>query len=176
MENKLKELGLTPDQVKQTLAIAKAEIDGNYIPKTRFNEVNDKLKESTKLVDTLKNDSASIEDYKAKIATYEKTIADNEARYANEKRELALDQILTGEKAKNPKALKALLDVSKITFEDGKFTGLVEQIAEIKKSDSYLFATTQEENFGNKVDPNGTNPNLDGVEKAFIGLNPNLKL
>ncbi len=46
--------------------------------------------------------------------------------------------------AKNPKAVSSLIDKDKISFnETGEVTGLLEQLEALKKSDEYLFKTTE---------------------------------
>ena len=51
----------------------------------------------------------------------------------------ALDGALTNAKSKNNKALRALLDVDSIKYQEGKFEGLQEQIEALQKDASYLF-------------------------------------
>ena len=51
----------------------------------------------------------------------------------------ALDGALTNAKSKNNKALKALLDMDSIKYQEGKFEGLQEQIEALQKDASYLF-------------------------------------
>ena len=52
----------------------------------------------------------------------------------------AVEIALSGAKAKNGKAVKAMLDMSKVKMgEDGKLSGFDEQIEALKKSDGYMF-------------------------------------
>ena len=53
--------------------------------------------------------------------------------------DFAVDKSLMSSKAKNPKAVKALLDLNNVEFDGDKIKGLEEQVKNIKKSDSYLF-------------------------------------
>ena len=63
----------------------------------------------------------------------------------------AVDTALTAAGAKNSKAVKALLDMSKVKLgEDGKLSGWDEQISAVQKSDSYLFNAKQPANKGIK--------------------------
>lgn len=133
--------------------------DGNFIPKSRFNEVNEAKKDLLKQLkekdeqfneiskkysenkdlanelETLKSDKAKL------IEEYENKIKTNEFNYA-------LDSALTGAKCKNAKALKALLDMEGIKYQDGKLNGLEEQLNALKESDSYLFETSVPANTG----------------------------
>lgn len=52
----------------------------------------------------------------------------------------AVEAALTAAKAKNVKAVRALMDADKLRLEkDGTVTGLSEQITALQKSDAYLF-------------------------------------
>lgn len=52
----------------------------------------------------------------------------------------AIDAALTAAGAKNIKAVRALLDTSKVKVgEDGKLTGFDDLLSAVQKSDSYLF-------------------------------------
>ena len=55
------------------------------------------------------------------------------------KKGLLIENSLISSKAKNLKAIKGLLDMDKITLEDGNIKGLDEQIKSLQESDSYLF-------------------------------------
>ena len=48
---------------------------------------------------------------------------------------------LTGAKGKNPKAIKALLDMDKIKLDEEGLKGLEDQLASLKTNESYLFET-----------------------------------
>ena len=72
----------------------------------------------------------------------------HQAELAQLKLDHAIDAALAAAGAKNAKAVKALLDVSKVKLgEDGKLTGWEEQIKAVQKSDSYLFAAKQQNHF-----------------------------
>ena len=62
-----------------------------------------------------------------------------EQMIVKERLETAIQKALAEAKAKNIKAVRALLDESQLKMENGKLLGLIEQIAEIKQSDPYLF-------------------------------------
>ena len=51
----------------------------------------------------------------------------------------ALDMAIVKSKAKNPKAVKALLNMEAIKLDADKLTGLEDQMAKLKESDAYLF-------------------------------------
>lgn len=59
--------------------------------------------------------------------------------------------------ALNTKAVRALLDNGKLKIEDGKLQGLSEQLAEIQKTDGYLFKAKEETPTPSGVTPGAGN-------------------
>ena len=55
----------------------------------------------------------------------------------------ALTAALTGAKARNSKAVKALLDMDGLKLNDGKIIGLDEQLSQIKEENSFLFESDE---------------------------------
>lgn len=123
----------------------------SWIPKHVYNEDNEKKKMVEK---QLSDVNKQLEDLKSKASLsveQKKQIEELTASHAKEKAEWentlkatkqghSLDNALASFKAKNTKAVKALLNQSKLTFaDDGKIVGLEEQIKDLQKSDSYLF-------------------------------------
>lgn len=141
------EMGLTEDQAKKVMG----ELDGNFVPKSRFNEVNEEnktLKKSVsdrdKQLEDLKKSSGDNAALQQQISDLQKQNADQEKAHSEELAQLKLDNAveiaLSGAKAKNGKAVKAMLDMSKVKMgEDGKLSGFDEQIEALKKSDAYMF-------------------------------------
>lgn len=83
------------------------------------------------------------------ISDLQKQNADQQKAHDKELAELKLDNAveiaLFGAKARNGKAVKAMLDMSKVKLgEDGKLSGFDEQIEALKKSDSYMFDAEQQ--------------------------------
>ncbi len=163
-------MGLTEEQAKKVLD----GIDGNYVTKARFNEVNEELKnqkaavaDRDKQLDDLKKSigdnealKKQIEDLQAANAEQKKT---HEKEMAALKLDNAIDAVLTAAGAKNLKAVKALLDVTKVKLgEDGKLTGWDEQLVAIQKSDAYLFAEKQK---GRSKNFKGFQPGASGDNK-----------
>ena len=70
-------------------------------------------------------------------------IADYEAKISKMEFDNALDKTLSSAKCKNNKALKALLDIEGIKYQDGKLEGLEGQLENLKKEASYLFEDVQ---------------------------------
>lgn len=144
-------LGIDEETAKKCEAASTEELKG-YIPKARFDEVNNEKKtlEATVLerngqLETLKNSTGDVEAMKKQIAdlqTENKT--KDEAHAAEIKRlkiDAAVETALIAAKAKNTTAAKALLkDLDKAELaDDGTVRGLSEQIAALQESDDYLF-------------------------------------
>lgn len=138
-------------QVTEKLGDKKIMVDdGNFIPKSRFDQVNQAKKElevqlkerDTQLADLSKNNKDNeslLNQIKDLQALNKQTTADYENKINQIQFDYALDGALTNAKSKNNKALKALLDMNSIKYQEGKFEGLQEQIEALQKDASYLF-------------------------------------
>lgn len=145
-------MGLTEEQAKKVMD----SLDGNYVTKTRFNEVNEEnktLKKSVsdrdKQLEDLKKSSGDNEELKKQIETLQQENANQKKAHETEMTQLrldnAIDAALTAAGAKNIKAVRALIDTSKVKVgEDGKLTGFDDLLSAVQKSDSYLFAEKQQ--------------------------------
>ena len=155
----LEDMGLEKEQVDKILDensqdIGKAKGDSEKIQKdldaanAEVESLKGQISDRDKQLETLKNSTGDVEGMKQEIA---KLQADNKAKddaHAAEIKQLkidaAIDSALTGAKAKNNTAVKALLkDLDKAELaDDGTIKGLAEQIEALQKSDAYLFDTT----------------------------------
>lgn len=145
-------MGLTEEQAKKVMD----SLDGNFVTKTRFNEVNEEnktLKQSIadrdKQLEDLKKSSGDNAELKKQIETLQQQNAEQQNAHEAELKQLkldnAIDTALTAAGAKNVKAVKPFIDTTKIKLgEDGKLTGLDEQLKEIQKTEGYLFAEKQQ--------------------------------
>lgn len=117
---------------KSKLVTAQTEIDGL---KTQLTEAGTTIEGFKKMdVDGIK---AAADDYKAK---FEQAQTEAQKQITALKFEHALDGVLTSEKAKNLKAVKALLSSDALKLnEDGSILGLKEQLEKIKSENDYLF-------------------------------------
>lgn len=75
----------------------------------------------------------------------EQAAKDAEDRIVQLQFDHALDAALAGAKAKNAKAVRALLDVGKLAFKDGEIGGLSEQLDKIKADNDYLFESDKQD-------------------------------
>ena len=165
-------MGLTEEQAQKVMD----SIDGNFVTKVRFNEINEEnktLKQSVsdrdKQLESLKKSSGDNAELKKQIETLQQQNTDQRKAHEAELNQLkldnAIDTALTAAGAKNGKAVKALLDVAKVKFgEDGKLTGLEEQIKAVQKSDAYMFEAKEQANQNFK----GFQPGASGDTKPNI--------
>lgn len=141
------------NQVSEKLGEHKVAVvsDGSYIPKQKFDDKNDELKE---LKSQLKERDTQLEDLSEKAKGHEELSRElEEAKRQNQEATQALQQkldqktfdfnlekSLLSAKARNPKAVKALLDTDTIKLaEDESIIGLDEQLTKLQESDPYLF-------------------------------------
>ncbi|USK43541.1 phage scaffolding protein [Cytobacillus oceanisediminis] len=130
--------------------------DGNWFPKEKFDQVNNDNKDLKKQIkdrddqlSDLKTKAAGNEDLTKQINDLtelnKKTAADYQAKLDQQAFDFALKDALSGAKAKNPKAVEALLNKEAIKLDGDKLLGLEEQLKTIKESDSYLFEAEQQQ-------------------------------
>ena len=145
-------LGLDDEIAKKCEAASLEELK-EYIPKSRFDEVNSAkkkfesdVKDRDKQLEDLKKSTGNIEDLKKQIESLQKENKEKAEHYELEMQKLKVDtkieSTLSNFGARNIRSVKALLDgVDKFKFDkDGNIEGLEDQIKQIKKSDPYLFA------------------------------------
>ena len=103
-----------------------------------------------KQLEDLKKSSGDNAALQQQISDLQKQNADQQKAHDEELAKLKLDNAveiaLSGAKARNGKAVKAMLDMSKVKLgEDGKLSGFDEQIEALKKSDAYMFDVQQQQ-------------------------------
>jgi predicted RNase H-like nuclease (RuvC/YqgF family) len=158
----LKKAGIEEEKVDSTIADINKELPKYFIPKDKYNEVAEAKKkletdiaERDKQLEQLKAAAGSNEELKKQIETLQaenkKASEEWQAKMAQMQLDFAIEKALTAAKAKNPKAVKALLDMEKVKLDGEKLLGLDDQLKELQKSDAYLFGES------GKVG-SGTNP------------------
>ena len=189
-------MGLTEEQAKKVMD----SLDGNFVTKTRFNEVNEEnktLKQSVldrdKQLEDLKKYSCDNAELKKQIETLQQQNAEQQKAHETEMKQLkldnAIDTALTAAGAKNVKAVKPFIDTTKIKFgDDGKLIGLDEQLKEVQKTEGYLFAEKQQKQqtfrgfqpgFSGEVRP-GTEVDTSKMTYSelisYMAVNPDIKI
>ena len=154
-KEELLKLGLSEEQTEKVLSVNAEQLKG-FIPKSRFDEVNNTKKQLVKdlkdrdvQLENLKNSSGDVETMKQTIENLQrdnKAAKDNfEAELAKFKLESAIDTTLLGSNAINTRAVKALLDMDKIKLDGDVLIGISEQIEALKNAEDskMLFKVTE---------------------------------
>ena len=186
-------MGLTEEQAKKVMD----SLDGNFVTKARFNEVNEENKglksqiaDRDTQLEQLKKSSGDNADLKSQI---EKLQGENktqkegyEAQIAQIRLDNAVDSALTAAGAKNNKAVKAMLDMTGVKLDkEGNLTGLKEQLDGVKKSDSYMFNAAGSAGFKGAKPGAGGDGNPGGVDTskmtysemaAYLAENPGAEI
>lgn len=154
MSKVLKDLlgDLYTDEVKEKVGDVKLIVldEGKYIPVDKFNAKLEEIKQQKEQLDDYKKQLKDLEKKAKGNEEFEKVIkelrADNEKKDADyqatikaQKKDFAIQSAIKEEQGKNVKAIKALLDMDKITVDDSGITGLSDQLKALKESDAYLF-------------------------------------
>lgn len=142
-------LGISEDVAEKAAEASKKELEG-FVPKTRFNEVNEAKKkletditERDEQLETLKKSAGDNAELKTQIETLQgenKTVKEKyEADMKDIKMSTAIKLSLSG-KAHDEDLVAGLFDRTKLIMgEDGKIAGLEEQLSTLKNEKSFLF-------------------------------------
>ena len=159
-EELMKIEGMT-EALADKLAAASAEELKGFIPKSRFDEVNEAkknaealIKERDKQLEELKKAAPDSEALKKQIEELQKTNTEAKDQYEARIKKMQIDNAISNALrdagAKNAKAAMALLtDLDKAELDEkGNVKGLAEQIKALQKSESYLFDVPQQQPAG----------------------------
>jgi len=158
----LKKAGIEEEKVDSTIADINKELPKHFIPKDKYNEVaeakkklEEDIQERDNQLEKLKNAAGNSEELKAQIeqlqAENQKAAEEWQAKMAQMQLDFAIEKALAAAKAKNAKAVKALLDMDKVKLDGEQLLGLEDQLKSLQQSDPYLFGDS------GKVG-SGTNP------------------
>jgi len=152
-----------------------------FIPKTRFDEVNESKKQLEKDVvvrdtqlETLKNSTGDVEVLKKSITDLQTQNTTEKTNYETQMKMFqinnAVEKALTGAKAKNIKAVKALLDLDKAELDGDAIKGLDEQVKKLQEGEDSKFLFDIQSS--NKQQFKGFKPGESGDKAAFTGTAP----
>ncbi|EAC6059457.1 phage scaffolding protein [Listeria monocytogenes] len=170
----LKELGLEKETIDSIMAEHGKSIQNEKDKVTSAEAERDGLKSQLAQrdddIEALKTDSGTSKSLKTQLETlqdnYETLKKDSEAKLVETRKGAALDLALANAKARNPKAVKALLDNDKLELTDEGLKGLDEQLGALQESDAYLFAQ-ESENVAPKWGINGNQTNNNHTSKSL---------
>ncbi len=162
----LKKAGIEEAKQDGLIADINKELPKHFIPKDKYNEVAEAKKKleadlqgRDAQLEQLKSAAGNSEELKAQIeqlqAENQKAAEEWQAKMAQMQLDYAIDKALTAAKAKNAKAVKALLDMEKVKLDGEQLLGLDDQLKELQKSDSYLFGDSTPGRVGGGTNPPG---------------------
>ena len=164
----LKGLGLEKEVIDEIMAENGRDVEAEKTKakdlQTQLDTANNTIKERDKQLETLKNSPDNPEELKKQIQLLQD---DNKAAKEAHEKEMkdlkvanALEKALTEAKAKNSKAVQALLELGDDVElnEDGTIKGLDEKIKALKKSDAYMFDDAKPSTSVKGANPSSTNP------------------
>lgn len=146
----LKELGLSDEQIEsvmkehgKTINAVKEKADKVDGLESQIEDYKQQIKDRDKQLDDLSKQVKDNEELTAEIdrLKQENENATNELKDKLNKQafNFSLEKALSNAGAKNPKAVKALLDVENIKLDGETLLGLDDQLTALKESDAYLF-------------------------------------
>ncbi|MFL8675982.1 phage scaffolding protein [Clostridioides sp. GD02404] len=142
-------LGLTEELAKKAESESLSELK-NYIPKTRFDEVNtakkqfeNDIQDRDKQLENLKINSGNSEELKKQIETLQEENKNKDIKYQEELQDLKLSNAIKlsiSGKVHDEELAAGLFDKSKLILgDDGKVAGIEEQLKAIQESKKFLF-------------------------------------
>lgn len=176
----LKKAGIEEGKLDSVIGDINKELPKYFIPKDKYNEVAEAKKkleadiqERDKQLEQLKNAAGNSEELKVQIeqlqAENKKAAEEWQAKMSQMQLDFAIDKALTAAKAKNAKAVKALLDMENVKLDGDKLLGLDDQLKAIKESDAYLFGESGKVGSGTNP-PGAGNPEANPWKKDSWNL------
>lgn len=153
----VKALGITnlSDEDAKKIADASGEELKGYIPKTRFDEVNEakktvegQVKTLTKDLEAAKSNVGDNEELKNQLEAAIQKQKDDAKKFDEKFKEMQISnaiKLAVSDKAQDADLVAGLFDKSKLILgDDGKVTGLDEQLKTLQESKAFLFKPVEE--------------------------------
>lgn len=178
----LKELGLTDEQVDKVMTENGKDIEkakGDLAAKeTELEEVKGQLEAANKQIEEFREmDIESIkqaaEEYKAK---FEQTEKDAQEKLEALQFEYSLEREIAAAKAKNVKAVKALLDIDTLRKSKNQSEDIKAAIKAVQKDNDYLFGESGKPSIFAGGNPNGGSVDKNPFSKEYFNLTEQGKL
>lgn len=151
-------IGMTEEQAAKAAEESAKELAG-YVPKHRFDEVNtenknlkDTAKKSEEAMEELKKANGNSEELQKQIQKLQDDAKEAEAKFQGELKDTRLMnaiKLAISEKTHDADLVAGLFDKSKLILgDDGKVTGIDEQLKTLKEGKAYLFKEEKKEEEG----------------------------
>lgn len=138
--------------IEGLMKLVNTEFPKNAVPKDKFNEVSEAkkqletdIKSRDKQLEDIKKSAGDNETLKTQIATLQADNKTKETEYQQNIKDLTVTnaiKLAIAEKAQDVDLVSGLFDKSKLILgEDGKITGLDEQLKSLQTEKSFLFKT-----------------------------------
>lgn len=172
----LLDLGLEEAAAKQVLVLHAKDIQAANAKTATAEQERDDLKgqlgERDKQLTKIKQSAGDNEELKEQIKTLQdtnkQTATDFQAKLDKQARDFKIEQALSNAQAKNPKAVKALLDLEEVKVDGDQLLGMEDQLKALKESDGYLFEDTEPDGNQSKggvhIFPKGNPPRGDNAK------------
>ncbi|GEN48947.1 phage scaffolding protein [Ligilactobacillus pobuzihii] len=146
-KQELLDLGVDEETVKKIMAIHGKDIQAEQAKTASAEQerdgLNDQIAERDKQLKDLKENVGDNDDLKQQIKSLEDTNKqvkdDYQAKLDQQAKDFKVENALVGAGAKNTKAVKALLDLDKVTVDGDNLKGLDDQLENVKAGNDYLF-------------------------------------
>lgn len=179
----LEDLGLSKEQVDSIIKINGDDIENAKAAsateikslKAEVTSLNTQVADRDKQLETLKATAGDNETLKQQIADLQtentKAKETHESEMTQLRVDFAVEKALTGAKAKNIKAVKALLDLTDAKLDkDGNVKGLSEQIENLVKSDDTKFLFEESKQQTQQQTFKGFQPGASAQQKPGTGV------
>lgn len=176
------QLGISEELAEKAAQASKTELE-NYAPKTELEAVTQAkdqlekdIKDRDKQLETLKKSAGNNEELQKQITDLQAENKTSKEKYEEEMKELKLStaiKVAIASEAQDVDIVSGLVDKSKLILSDeGKVTGLDEQIKTLRESKSFLFKeVTADEKSNKNKPPAGYKPRAGETNECSIGKN-----
>ncbi|MCM1467864.1 MAG: phage scaffolding protein, partial [Alistipes sp.] len=154
-EEQFKQLGIPEEQAKKAAAESAKELEG-YVPKHRYDELTEENKtlktaveESKTTLEDLKKTAGNSEELKAQIERLQTEAKEKEAEFNEKLKETRMTnaiKLAVNGIAQDSDLVAGLIDRGKLILsDDGKITGLEEQVKSLRETKGFLFKEENKE-------------------------------
>lgn len=156
MFEKLKAMGYTDEEARKLEKVFKEELDGNYVTKERFNQVNEDnktlkstVKERDTQLESLKKNAGDKDALEAQIEQLKQSNKEAQQKYEADLKASKIKsavKLKIGDQVHDTDMVSSLLDLSKIELDDNDNIkgGFDEQFNNLKKDKAFLFKQKEE--------------------------------